>query len=658
MKSEIERLDTTSEQQQFAEHHSQPCDARRTAKVSIFTYTSRKSNALIIAVALLYAVILQSVLSHDPDTGESELASKVGSAIAETVAEEYSAPEAEELGLGGPIDDYEQALQVDKAPQIEETPDVTVLDPVASDEKLVPTSGSEPVLLLSSNLESLSSSPVVLTKSVVSVGDTLTRIFRHNNLTNKHAIALLNAPGAKAVSVLYPNDQFKFIWSNNKLLGIELRRKQKVALMATFDGSEFSIVDNNKARKAGTLVNLLKREVESAKQDGMADYDIRYAELKQSDLTWSKVTVSKGDTLTNIFRRTGLDPKMAIEVAAVPGNDWLVSGLRVGQEMNIATTDDNQFAILEAPDYANATVRLVFPFEDDYFAGFKKLKTEQQEHFACATVESNLYQAGQKVNMPRTAINKFVSLFDSRIDFSRQLRSGDRFCIIYDQSYIHGKPVLDISIKAASLTQKSFELRAFRYIDDDGQVAYYDSNGLSMRGHFLRSPIKYARVTSLYSKSRYHPVLKKNRPHLGVDYGAKTGTAIRATATGRVIKRAHYKGYGKTIALQHGSRYRTIYAHMSRFADGTAIGNFVKQGQVIGYVGSTGLSTGPHLHYEFHVDGKQRDPLKYDMPKGEPIADEYQYKFQAIVDEFSQRLASIKAPQIGYRASTVQTASN
>lgn len=662
MKSEIERQVSSSEQQQFAEHHSQPCDDNRTAKVSIFTYTPRKSKALIISVAILYAVILQSVLSHDPDSSaEPQLASKVGSAIAQTVAEELPSQEKsleQELGFGGPINDYEQALQVDQAPQSDEQPNVTVLDPVASEEKLVPTGGSEPVVLLSSDLESLANSPVVLTKSVVNVGDTLTRVFRRNNLADKHAFALLNTPGAKAISVLYPNDQFKFVWSDNKLLGIELRRKKKVALMAMYDGTRFSVVDKRKAQQAGSLVKLLKREIESVKQDNLADYDARYAEINRGNLTWSNVTVSKGDNLTSIFRRIGLDSQAAIQIAAVPGNNWLVTNLQPGQELNIAVTDDDRFAILESPDYTSARVRLTFPFQDDYFVGFKKLKTELQEHYACAKVESNLYQAGQKVNIPRTAINKFVNLFDSRIDFSRQLRGGDRICIIYEQEYVQGKPVLDIRIKAASLTQKDFELKAFRHVDDDGQTAYFDSNGLSMRGHFLRSPIKYARVTSIYSKSRYHPVLKKNRPHLGVDYGAKTGTAIRATATGRVVKRAHYKGYGKTIALQHGSRYRTIYAHMSRFADGTGIGNFVKQGQVIGYVGSTGLSTGPHLHYEFHVDGKHRDPLNYDMPKGEPIADEYQHKFQAFVDEFSQRLASITAPQIGYSASTVQTASS
>ncbi len=662
MNSEIERSNRSGEHT-FAETDSQPRSTGRALNRSFFTYTPRKSNALIFSVAILYAVILQSVLSSDTDSHESQLASTVGLAISDTIAEGLTSSDdsegpIEDTGFGGPLNDYEQALQVDKEPESEAQPKITVLDPVASEEKLVPTGDADPIVLLSSDLESLANSPIVLTKSEVNVGDSLIRVFRRNNLKDKHAIALLNTSGTKAASVLYPRDQFKFVWSDNKLLGIELRRKKKVVLMATFDGSQFSVISKNKARQAGSLVKLLKKEVEAVKPGDLSDYEKTYAELKRSGLTWDKVVISRGDNLGKIFRRLGLNSTHAVEIAQYPGNEWLSSGLQPGQEIRIAISDDGKFAILEAPDYKTAKVRLVFPVDDGYFVGFKKLKTELQEHYACATIENNLYQAGKNLDIPRAAINGFVALFDSRIDFSRQLRSGDRFCIIYDQNYVRGKPLLDISIKAASLEQKNFKLSAFRHIDDDGQIAYYDNNGLSMQGHFLRSPIKYARVTSIYSKSRYHPVLKKRRPHLGVDYGAKTGTPIRATATGRVIKRAHYKGYGKMVALQHGSRYRTIYAHMSRFAEGTGIGNFVKQGQVIGYVGSTGLSTGPHLHYEFHVDGKHRDPLEYDMPKGAPIADEYQHKFQAYVDDFSHRLASIEAPQVKYQASSVQTASN
>ncbi|MYD78578.1 MAG: peptidoglycan DD-metalloendopeptidase family protein, partial [Gammaproteobacteria bacterium] len=561
-------------------------------------------------------------------------------------------------GLGGPITDYEQALQVDQQPNQQSQPDVTVLEPVSGEEKLVPTGEAEPVILLSTDLESLANAPVVLTESNVRPGDTLSSIFSRNNLSYKIALRLISAPGSKPISVLYPRDHLKFVWSNNKLLGIELRRKNKLTLMATYDGSQFSVINIREARRAGTIVKLLKQEIETVEREDLIDYETQYAKLKSTNLKWSTTTVKKGDALSKIFRRTGLSAVEAIAVAGYPGNEWLATGLKPGQVMNIAKSEEGKFAILEVPEKGTAKVRLVFPVEGGYFVGFKKIKAEVQEHYACAEVNSSLYSAGYAINIPREVLDEFVSLFESRFDFSRQLQRGDQFCIIYDREYIKGKPLKEINIKAGTLIQEDAQLRAFRHVDDDDKVAYYDSEGLNMQGHFLRSPIKSARVVSKYSKRRYHPVLKTNRPHLGVDYGARTGTPIRSTATGQIIKRGWSGGYGKMIVIQHGSKYRTLYAHMSRYADGTSVGSYVKQGQVIGYVGSTGLSTGPHLHYEFHVNGRHRDPLQYDMPKGQPIPEQYKIAFQAVVNEFSKRLASIDAPQVEYRPSTHQTASS
>ena len=634
-----------------------------------FVYTPRKGKVTLFSIAVLYIVAFQVVISFvwDDANGPTKSASNLSLPIFDTVAEELPASDEmvhssdhshEEQGVGGPIRDYDLTVPSRSKYKPEKSPNVTVLDPVASEETLVPTGDVGHDALLSGDLESLATNPVVLTKSAVSVNDTLIKIFRRNNLRDRQALALVNTPGAKAVSVLYPNDLFKFVWSNNKLLGVEMRRKNQIELMALYDGAEFSIVNRDKARRAGSLVKLLERELETTEKKDLVNYKAKYAQIKKSDLTWEHVKVTKGDALSKIFKRVGLDGSLAVEIATYPGNEWLTTDLKPGQVLEIAKFSDGKFAMLQVPEYSTVKVRLVFPLEDGYFVGFKQIKTEQQEHYACSTVQNNLYEAARKVNIPNAVVDNFENIFDSRIDFSRQLHPGDEICVIYERNYVKGKPLQDVTVTAASLTQKDVEIMAFRHVDDDNQVSYYDSRGVNMRGHFLRSPIKYARVSSVYSESRYHPILKKRRPHRGVDYGAKTGTPIRATANGRVTKRAHYKGYGKMIVLQHGKQYRTVYAHMSRFAEGSNIGNYVKQGQVIGYVGSTGLSTGPHLHYEFHVNGKHRDPLNFDMPSGEPIPDEYQSAFQLQVDELSRRLASIDEPQVEYRPTTVQTASS
>ncbi len=651
------------------------------AKQGIFAYTPQKGRILLVSIAVLYAVVFQTAVffhSNNKDFSAS-VSTGVSSPIAYTVAEELptQVPQVvvhgaqagagsavgdnqDQQGFGGPISDYEASLTVDEEAESTEPSKVTVLEPVTSEETLIPTNGDAGhVELLASDLSSLASAPVVLTESTVGSGDTLIRVFQRNNLDAKHALTLANTSGAKAASVLYPGDQFKFVWSDNRLLGLELRRKKRLELMVIYDGSQFSIVSKAKAKQAGSLVKLLKHEIETVQQADLVDYQVKYAQIKQKELTWDYIKVKKGDTLSKLFRRVGLAGSLAVEIATYPGNQWLTTHLMPGQEVNVAKYDNGAFAILEVPDYSTAQVRLVFPVDDGYFAGFKQIETDQQEHFACSDIRNNLYEAAWRVNLPKPVVNEFVRLFDSRIDFSRQLRRGDEFCVIYERSYVRGKPLLGINIKAASLIQKDSVVQAFEHIDEDGKASYYDSQGISMQGHFLRSPIKYARVTSVYSESRYHPVLKKHRPHHGVDYGAKTGTPIRATATGRVAKRVQYKGYGKTIVLQHGSQYRTVYAHMSRFAKGTKVGTYVEQGQVIGYVGSTGVSTGPHLHYEFHVNGKHRDPLTYDMPKGEPIAEEYAESFQVTVNEYAQRLASIDEPQVEYRpTATQQTVSN
>ena len=634
-----------------------------------FVYTPRKGKVTLFSIAVLYIVAFQVVISFvwDDANGPIKSASNLSLPIFDTVAEELPASAEtvhssdhshEEQGVGGPIRDYDLTVPSRSKYKPEKSPNVTVLDPVASEETLVPTGDLGHDALLSGDLESLATNPVVLTKSAVSVNDTLIKIFRRNNLRDRQALALVNTPGAKAVSVLYPNDLFKFVWSNNKLLGVEMRRKNQIELMALYDGAEFSIVNRDKARRAGSLVKLFERELETTEKKDLVNYKAKYAQIKKSDLTWEHVKVTKGDALSKIFKRVGLDGSLAVEIATYPGNEWLTTDLKPGQVLEIAKFSDGKFAMLQVPEYSTVKVRLVFPLEDGYFVGFKQIKTEQQEHYACSTVQNNLYEAARKVNIPNAVVDNFENIFDSRIDFSRQLHPGDEICVIYERNYVKGKPLQDVTVTAASLTQKDVEIMAFRHVDDDNQVSYYDSRGVNMRGHFLRSPIKSARVSSVYSESRYHPILKKRRPHRGVDYGAKTGTPIRATANGRVTKRAHYKGYGKMIVLQHGKQYRTVYAHMSRFAEGSNIGNYVKQGQVIGYVGSTGLSTGPHLHYEFHVNGKHRDPLNYDMPSGEPIPDEFQSAFQLRVDELSRRLASIDEPQVEYRPTTVQTASS
>jgi murein DD-endopeptidase MepM/ murein hydrolase activator NlpD len=190
---------------------------------------------------------------------------------------------------------------------------------------------------------------------------------------------------------------------------------------------------------------------------------------------------------------------------------------------------------------------------------------------------------------------------------------------LYEEQFLEGEKFRNGPILAAEFVNQGKIYQAFRFEDDQGSTGYYDAEGRNKRRAFIRTPIKFARISSRFTPKRWHPVLKKWRSHKGVDYAAPTGTPIKSTGEGKVIFRGWKGGYGRVVIVQHGSKYQTLYAHMSKFSSKAKAGSKVKQGQIIGYVGKSGLATGPHLHYEFRVDGVHRNPLTVKLPKSLPL---------------------------------------
>ena len=215
---------------------------------------------------------------------------------------------------------------------------------------------------------------------------------------------------------------------------------------------------------------------------------------------------------------------------------------------------------------------------------------------------------------------ELAGIFGWDIDFALEIRAGDQFRVLYEEHYLDGEKLRDGPILAAEFTNRGQTHTAVRYADKDGEVGYYDVDGASKRRAFIRTPIKFARISSRYNPRRWHPVLKRWRSHKGVDYAAPKGTPVKATGDGRVVFRGGKSGYGKTVIIEHAGKYTTLYAHLNGYSKRSAKGKRVKQGQVIGYVGKTGLATGPHLHYEFRVNGKHRDPLRVKLPKSLSLA--------------------------------------
>ena len=239
--------------------------------------------------------------------------------------------------------------------------------------------------------------------------------------------------------------------------------------------------------------------------------------------------------------------------------------------------------------------------------------------------------------MSEGLILRLVEIFGWDIDFAQQISRGDSFGVIHEEKFHRGQKIADGAILAAEFVNQGKVYRAAAWRDAGGRVEYYTPEGLSLRRPFLRAPVEFSRISSRFS-SRLHPIHKTWRAHTGVDYAAPSGTPVRATSAGRVTALGWNGGYGRAITIRHGGTYSTLYGHLSRFHSGVRIGGLVEQGQVIGYVGSTGLATGPHLHYELLVNGAYQNPLTFKFPAAAPIPAEHKPDFLRAAGRLSARL--------------------
>jgi murein DD-endopeptidase MepM/ murein hydrolase activator NlpD len=254
-------------------------------------------------------------------------------------------------------------------------------------------------------------------------------------------------------------------------------------------------------------------------------------------------------------------------------------------------------------------------------------------------IRSSLFAAADAVNLSDAVAMQLADVFSTDIDFHRDLRKGDRFTVVYEVLHHQGQPVKSGRVLAAEFINQRKVHRAIYFQNADGEGGYYTADGKNIRKAFLRSPLEFSRITSGFTHSRFHPILKQWRAHKGIDYGAPTGTRVRATADG-VIEFAgrHQGGYGNLVVLRHQSKYTTWYGHLSGFANGIRKGGRVAQGDVIGYVGATGLATGPHLHYEFRINDVHQNPLRVAMPEAPPITSENHAVFAATAAPLTLRL--------------------
>lgn len=340
-------------------------------------------------------------------------------------------------------------------------------------------------------------------------------------------------------------------------------------------------------------------------------------------VTQRLVTIAKGDSLSAIFTREKLPQSELMKLLKTKHASHL-KNLRPGQEIELqhVVAADSELNTLQYMKLAlNAQRKVVIEPDDSGAFASRLIETPLERHIVRATgkVSHSLASSMTEAGIPNRMAVELEQIFGSVIDFNRDVRSGDRYTIVYESLIQDGKEAGAGKVLAAEYNNRGTLYRAVRFENTLGEVSYYTPEGNSLKPAFTRYPVKFTRISSHFSRARKHPVLGMRRPHLGVDFAAPTGTPIIASGDGQVAQIGNRGGYGRTIVLNHGSQYRSLYAHMSRYAPGLKKGDRVRHGQVIGYVGSSGVATGPHLHYEFHVNGVHHDPLKVALPGSAPL---------------------------------------
>lgn len=353
--------------------------------------------------------------------------------------------------------------------------------------------------------------------------------------------------------------------------------------------------------------------------------------------------VRPGESLSQLFRREGLSRMDLHFITALGEEAASLARIRPGEELVIH--DDGTGNVLYlARELDEERMLHVHRTEEGFTKEISELPIQRRVRHAEGEIQRSLYQDALAEGLSDGLIMELAFIFQWDVDFVLDIRRGDEFRVVYEALYKDGEPIGHGRILAAEIVNRGESIRALYYENPQGEADYYAPGGDSMRRTFLRAPLEYIRISSHFNPNRQHPKLNRMRAHTGVDYAAPEGTPVRAAGDGRITYRGRRGGYGNTVQIRHGGRYETLYAHLSRFASGVGVGSRVEQGEVIAYVGETGLATGPHLHYEFLVDGVHKDPVQVEIPAADPVPEEFREHFRRTTSPLVAELDLLNGP--------------
>ena len=377
----------------------------------------------------------------------------------------------------------------------------------------------------------------------------------------------------------------------------------------------------------------------------LSEQEITVSEIKIKDngdellLTEeNKVIIKKGDTFYSTMVGFGVSPTLINTIAKDKDLKEFIK-LRINDEMYISKSESSLLVKRFDEDFYIDVLTIT---NDEYDFEKKRDNLERIVQFREFSITESLYASGKKAQVPNSVLGDLIYIFGWDIDYAYDIRNGDEVKILYEDIYSNGRLVSHGDILAAEFTNKGEELFVIRFTQR-GRKDYYTTDSSNIRKAFLRTPIEFARISSHYNPNRKHPILNTIKAHKGTDYAARTGTAVKVTGDG-VIKEAKFSNsYGNYIDVVHYNKYLTRYAHLNGFAEGVKKGVKVEQGQTIGYVGSTGLATGPHLHYEFHINGQHTDPVKVEPPNAQSINSYNKKYFDKLVQERTEIIENISS---------------
>ena len=454
------------------------------------------------------------------------------------------------------------------------------------------------------------------------------QIGKRYQVTVPGQLVQLAEPSDKTVTVISPT---AVISNNSKKTNIKKKTQtaQQTNSLAVNKDSE---VQDSLAKQTRLIGPFLPEE----RADIPSQANLAPVEAERAQTSWQIAKVRNGDSLAKIFKRLGFDATTTHNVSRAKGkNSKLLKKLNVDDTLRIGSDSEGTLVALEYPLSKTQTLHIAL-IDDVYQANTETKEVEIREAMVNGIISSSFWNAAINAGMNDGQVVNLANVFGWDIDFAMDIRGGDSFHVIYEKQYIDGEYIGTGNILAAEFVNQNDVFQAIRFKDGE----YYSPDGKSMRKAFLRAPVNFRYISSNFNPKRFHPIQKRFKAHNGTDYRADEGTPVVAAGNGKVTHSTRNKYNGNYVFIQHGSGILTKYLHFSKRK--VKKGDRVKQGQIIGYVGSTGMSEAPHLHYEFLLNGVHSNPRTVKLPDAQPIAKKYKNEFALVSKKRLNELAGSK----------------